>query len=133
MLRGLVLDYAGVLTDVGGDRLFAAVRTARAHGVRTALLSNSAGGPEARRGLTEWFDAVVFSGEVGVAKPDAAVYRLTAEKLGVDAGACVFVDDSPRNVAGAVAAGMVGVRHVSVEETLTELEALFPVLVSGSR
>ncbi|EIF00321.1 HAD-IA family hydrolase [Saccharomonospora glauca] len=132
MLRGLVLDYAGVLTDVGGERLLAAVRTARVSGVRTALLSNAAGGPEARRGLTAWFDTLVFSGEVGVAKPDAAVYRLTADRLGVEVGDCVFVDDSSRNVAGAVAAGMVGIRHVSVEDTLMELAALFPVLDSGS-
>lgn len=39
----------------------------------------------------------------------------------------MFVDDSPRNVAGAVAVGMVGVRHVGVDETLSELG----VLVSG--
>ncbi|WP_298180084.1 HAD-IA family hydrolase [Saccharomonospora sp.] len=127
MVRGLVLDYAGVLTDVGGERLLGAVRRARAQGVRTALLSNAAGGPEARRGLADCFDVLVFSGEVGVAKPDAAVYLLTADRLGVPVDECVFVDDSPRNVAGAVAVGMVGVRHVGVDETLSELG----VLVSG--
>ncbi|EHY88753.1 HAD-IA family hydrolase [Saccharomonospora azurea] len=132
VLRALLLDYAGVLTDVGAQRLYAAVRIARAHGVRTALLSNAGGGPEAREAFGDRFDAVVFSGDVGVAKPDVAVYRLTADRLGVTPGECVFVDDSAVNVAGAVSAGMVGVRHVSVAETLAELEALFPFSVSGS-
>ncbi len=132
VLRALVLDYAGVLTDVGGERLFAAVQTARVHGVRTALLSNAGGGREAREAFADRFDAVVFSGDVGVAKPDVAVYHLTADRLGVVPSACVFVDDSVANVAGAVSAGMVGVRHVSVEETLAELRVLFPFLVPGS-
>ncbi|WP_197318555.1 HAD-IA family hydrolase [Saccharomonospora sp. NB11] len=132
MLRALVLDYAGVLTDVEGERLFEAARTLRAHGVRTALLSNAAGGPAAREAFADRFDVVVFSGDVGVAKPDVAVFRLTADRLGVAPSECVFVDDSVRNVAGAVAAGMVGVRHVGVEETLAELGVLFPVLVPGT-
>jgi putative hydrolase of the HAD superfamily len=40
---------------------------------------------------------------------------------------CVFVDDLPPNVRGAVAVGMVGVHHVDTATTLTELEALFDV------
>ena len=129
MVRGLVLDHAGVLTDVGGWRLLEAVRWARTRGVRTALLSNAAGGSEARRGLGDCFDVFVFSGEVGV---DVAVYRLTADRLGVAVDECVFVDDSPRNVAGAVAAGMIGVRHVNVDETLAELSVLIPGLDRGT-
>lgn len=132
MVRGLVLDHAGVLTDVGGWRLLEAVRWARTRGVRTALLSNAAGGSEARRGLGDCFDVFVFSGEVGVAKPDVAVYRLTADRLGVAVDECVFVDDSLRNVAGAVAAGMIGVRHVNVDETLAELSVLIPGLDRGT-
>ncbi|MEY7972724.1 HAD-IA family hydrolase [Saccharomonospora xinjiangensis] len=131
MLRGLVLDYAGVLTDVDGERLLAAVGTARANGVRTALLSNAPGGAEARRALGGWFDAMVFSGEVGLAKPDVAVYSLTADLLGIDARACAFVDDSATNVAGAVKAGMVGVRHVRVQDTLDELAVLFGLVWSS--
>lgn len=131
MLRGLVLDYAGVLTDVGGDRLLAVVGVLRDRGVRVALLSNAAGGAEVRARMAGRFDTLVFSGEVGVAKPDVEIFGLTAERLGLDAATCVAVDDTPRNVAGAVAAGMVGVRHVSVQETLAELAALFPEVAAG--
>jgi HAD superfamily hydrolase (TIGR01509 family) len=126
VLKGLVLDYAGVLTDPDSAELFAAVDALRDRGVRTALLSNAAGGDGAKRRLAGYFDAFVFSGEVGLVKPMAEVYLLTAERLGLAAGDCVFVDDAQANVAGAVAAGMVGVHHTSVAATLTELDALFP-------
>ncbi|MEU6642201.1 HAD-IA family hydrolase [Saccharomonospora sp. NPDC046836] len=129
MLRGIVLDHAGVLTDADAPRLLDVLDAARDHGVRTALLSNAASGGAVRRRLSGWFDALVFSGEVGVAKPAVEVYRLTADRLGLPTAACVFVDDAARNVAGAVAAGMVGVHHTSVAETLVELEALFQGLI----
>ncbi|WP_245975827.1 HAD-IA family hydrolase [Amycolatopsis palatopharyngis] len=128
MLRGLVLDYAGVLTDAGASELLDVLERARSVGIRTALLSNAASGRPVRRSLSAYFDEQVFSGEVGVAKPDREVFLLTADLLGVPADACVFVDDAARNVAGAVAAGMVGVHHSSVSETLTELAVLFPSL-----
>lgn len=124
MLNGLVMDYAGVLTDPDAGQLYAAIDDLRDRGVRTALLSNAAGGGGG--GFARWFDAVVFSGEVGYAKPAREVYLLTAERLGLSAQGCVFVDDSRRNVDGAVAAGMTGVHHVSVVGTLAELTALFP-------
>ncbi|GAA1215399.1 HAD-IA family hydrolase [Prauserella alba] len=129
-LNGIVLDYAGVLTDSGGENLLELVDIAREHGVRTALLSNAAGGGSVRRRLHGRFDDLVFSGEVAVMKPEPEVFLLTAERLGLPPEACVFVDDAPGNVWGAVAAGMVGVRHTSVSETITELLALFPDLPS---
>ena len=123
MLQGLVVDYAGVLTDPDADALYAAIEGLRDRGVRTALLSNTAGGSTT---LGRHFDALVFSGEIGWAKPAREAYLITADQLGVPAGRCVFVDDSRRNVDGAVAAGMVGVHHTSVSATLAELSVLFP-------
>ncbi|EHR52554.1 haloacid dehalogenase superfamily protein, subfamily IA, variant 3 with third motif having DD or ED [Saccharomonospora marina XMU15] len=131
MLKGIVVDYAGVLTDAEGARLLAALDLARGHGMRTALLSNADGGRPVRDRLAPWFDVMVFSGEVGLAKPDVEVYRLVARRLGLTPGECAFVDDSAGNVAGAVTAGMAGVRHVSVEQTLAELAVLFAGVVPG--
>lgn len=124
MLKGLIVDFAGVLTDPDAAALYAAIDGLRDRGVRTALLSNAAGGGGEK--LQRHFDALVFSGEVGFAKPAAQVYLLTADRLGVPAETCVFVDDSRGNVDGAAAAGMTGVHHTSVEATLTELSVLFP-------
>ncbi|PWJ48330.1 putative hydrolase of the HAD superfamily [Quadrisphaera granulorum] len=52
-------------------------------------------------------DAVYATWRLGVAKPDPAVNRHVADDLGLPPSACAFVDDSPRHVAGAEAAGMV--------------------------
>lgn len=100
------------------------VRTARAAGVRTGLLSNSWGLDYARDGWDVLFDAVVISGEVGLRKPDPAIYALAAERLGLPPTQIVFVDDLAANVRGAVATGMVGVRHSDVATTVEELEIL---------
>ena len=51
------------------------------------------------------FDDVVVSGEVGLAKPDPAVYDLAARRLGHPPEALFFTDDSPANVEAALAAG----------------------------
>ncbi|WP_236789217.1 HAD-IA family hydrolase [Amycolatopsis sp. GM8] len=126
MLNGLVVDYAGVLTEPDAAALYAAIDQLRDRGIRTALLSNAAGDGTVKGRLSRWFDEVVFSGEVGWAKPAREVYVITAERLGLPAAACVFVDDSRGNVEGAVAAGMTGVHHTSVGATLDELSALFP-------
>ncbi|MEU5262996.1 HAD-IA family hydrolase [Amycolatopsis sp. NPDC021455] len=122
-----MVDFAGVLTDPDAARFYDYLATARERGIRTALVSNAPGASnEVKNTMSGYFDALVFSGEVGVAKPDPAVYLLAADRLGLPAIRCAFVDDSATNVRGAVQAGMVGVRHESVEETLAELAVLFP-------
>ncbi|XVV02971.1 HAD-IA family hydrolase [Actinosynnema sp. CA-248983] len=129
-MRGLVLDFGGVLTDLGEDfanpepPLLAAARTAKRHGVRTAILSNADGLWAPPIAWQDVFDVVVTSGEVGFAKPDRRIYLVVAERLGLAPSHCVFVDDLAVNVRGAAAVGMVGVHHRSVNATVEELEVL---------
>lgn len=52
------------------------------------------------------FDAIVSSEEVDRGKPAPDVYLRAAEMLGVDAGACVAVEDSSNGLRSADAAGM---------------------------
>ena len=101
------------------------VRTVRAAGVRTGLLSNSWGLDYERDGWHALFDAVVISGEVGLRKPDPAIYALASERLGLPPEQIVFIDDLRPNVQAAAAAGMVGVQHVDLQTTVSELEILF--------
>ncbi|ACU40107.1 HAD-IA family hydrolase [Actinosynnema mirum] len=131
LVRGLVLDFGGVLTDSGSEELLIAVERARREDIRTAILSNADGRWAPPREWGHLFDAVVTSGASGVAKPDAEIYLLTASELGLEPGDCVFVDDLPVNVRGAAAAGMVGVHHTSVETTLQELEILLAIPLRG--
>jgi HAD superfamily hydrolase (TIGR01509 family) len=103
----------------------ALVRRAHERGIRTALLSNSWGNNYPRDGWDDMFDVVVISGEVGMRKPEPLIYLHTLDLLGLPAADCVFVDDLAHNVSAAVEVGMVGVRHVSYESTLAELQILF--------
>lgn len=127
-----MLDYGGVLTDPGEDNppeppLLTALRAVKRHGFKTALLSNADGWWQPPAAFAGLFDAAVLSGEVGLAKPDLAIYRLVAVKLDVEPRECVFVDDLAVNIRGAVDAGMVGVHHRSTRATLEELEILLEI------
>ena len=130
MLKGLIVDYGGVLTDFGpnGDgrpNLIEALFVARRHQLRTALLSNADALSPSLEAMRTLFDAVVLSGEEGFGKPDPRSYRLAAQRIGLAPQECVFVDDLAVNVRGAAEVGMVGVHHRDVPGTLAELEVLF--------
>ena len=78
-----------------------------------------------RRGLIdELFDAVVISGDVGLHKPQPEIYLLACERLGVEPGDCVFVDDLRENCEGAEAVGMTAILHRDTAETISQLEGL---------
>ena len=85
---------------------------------RVSILSNAdASLPSRLRdglGIHDLFDDVVCSAEVGVAKPDAAIYRLAAARLDLPPEACAFVDDAEANVEAARAVGMAAV-HFRVD------------------
>lgn len=108
------------------DSMTSLVTRAHASGVRTGLLSNSWGNEYDRSDWHEMFDAVVISGEVGMRKPEPAIFDLVLDRIGLPAGECVFIDDMPNNVAAAARAGLVGIVHQAFDETAAELEALFP-------
>jgi len=101
------------------------VRALRRSGLRIGLLSNSVGNAYDPALLEELFDAWVISSEVGLRKPDPAIYELAAERLGLPPSACVFVDDLPGNLKPARALGMATVLHRGdAEATLAEVGAL---------
>jgi epoxide hydrolase-like predicted phosphatase len=117
--------FAGVQPDVA---MVEAVRAARQAGIRTALVSNSWGVHRYPHHLfDELFDGVVISGEEGTRKPARRMYELGAERAGVAAELCVFVDDLPFNLTPAQELGMATVHHTSAETTIPELEALLGV------
>lgn len=78
---------------------------------RLALLSNGAADLQREKleasSLAGYFEAVVISGEVGIGKPDPAIFRLAVERVGATPATSVMVGDSlPRDVQGAQQAGM---------------------------
>ncbi len=89
------------------------LQSLRAGGVRTAFVSNC--GDNTRPlldslGLSVLVDHLVLSCEVGSVKPDPAIYRLALERLGVEPGRAVLVDDQRTYCDGATALGIDAVR-----------------------
>jgi len=107
-LAALEAHLAGLPPVDAGMR--ALVERLRAAGrVKLGLLSNANRGWTERfraRGVADLFDDVVVSADVGLAKPDPAVFRLAADRLGVAPQACLMIDDQPKHLPGAEAAGM---------------------------
>lgn len=92
------------------EEVWGLIRSFRANGGRTAMLSN--GVPEvmarirSERTLDSWFEVVVVSCEVGYAKPDPRIYEICLSRLGVAANRALFVDDSFVNIEAAAKLGI---------------------------
>jgi putative hydrolase of the HAD superfamily len=128
--RGGLVDrmFAGIEPD---EAMLGALRAARAAGIRTGLISNSMGaGRYDRDGFAELFDGVVISGDVGLHKPQPEIFRLGCERVGLEPGECVFVDDLRENCDGAEAVGMTPVLHRGADTTIPELERLLGVALA---
>lgn len=90
------------------------LRSLRQRGYRLGLVSNVsplAARPIDRLGLRGCFDAAVLSFEVGLLKPDPAIFQLACSQLGVIPAECAFVADGGFGELDAAAAlGMLAVR-----------------------
>jgi putative hydrolase of the HAD superfamily len=89
---------------------------------RTAIVSNTWPGTRARmarQGRLDVTDDLVFSCEVGWAKPDPRIFAAALGRLGLTAGDVLFVDDTAGHVAVAPEMGMVGHVHTSAASTIT--------------
>ncbi len=56
--------------------------------------------------LANGFGDTVVSAHVGLVKPDPAIFELFLDRNGLAAGDCIFIDDSPANVATAARLGI---------------------------
>lgn len=99
------------------EPMVALVQDLRAAGLRLGVLTNNVLEFRDRwrsmMPFDEWFDDVVDSHEVGLRKPNPAIYQLALARLGAEAGRTAFLDDVATNVE---AAAGVGIRGVLVEE-----------------
>jgi putative hydrolase of the HAD superfamily len=107
--RQLGLESHRLFDDV--RELFAAAKRAR---VPLALITNGASDTQREKlrvlGIEHWFEVVVISGEVGIAKPDPSAFDLALNKLLVERENVWHVGDSlTTDVAGAKAAGLTAV------------------------
>ena len=70
------------------------------------------------------FRTIFVSGELRLIKPDPAIYRHVLGAIGAAAEDCLFIDDSPKNVAGAAAVGMQVHRFTDAISLRAELAGL---------
>ena len=96
-------------------------------GLLTAILSNMSdnvlGNIEREFAWIHGFDALVWSFQVGLAKPDPAIYRHTLAVLGTLPEETLFIDDKRPNVEAARALGIQTIEYSSVERLREELIA----------
>jgi HAD superfamily hydrolase (TIGR01509 family) len=137
-----ILDRIGIIPPALGDALYrtmldqwvayleapAVLRSLRERGVATAILSNVGLDPRPtlhRLGLTGLYDAEVFSFEVGVVKPDPAIFELAAKSLGLPAHELLMVGDT---VDDDGAAAYIGMRTLILPRTRGTTHGLEQVL-----
>lgn len=89
------------------------LKNLKANGKKLYLLSNISKGfaenynknPVISRVL-DMFDGLVFSGKIGLIKPDKAIFEYALQRFGLDKKETVFIDDNQKNISGAISAGI---------------------------
>jgi putative hydrolase of the HAD superfamily len=107
--------------------MIALMRELKASGLKMAMLTNNVREWEplwrSMLPVDEIFEEIVDSAFVGCRKPEAQIYELTLERIGMPAGACLFIDDLQPNIEGAEAAGMNAVHFRDNAQAIAEIRA----------
>jgi putative hydrolase of the HAD superfamily len=127
VLRALIDADTVVWTQPNVEMMEWAARLNRA-GIKTGILSNI--GDAMELGVLGRFPALgefthhTFSHRLGIAKPDAEIYRHAVEGLRVPAGEVLFVDDREENIVAARAVGMMAVQYRGHGRFVEEMERM---------
>jgi len=109
------------------EEMIELMRELKASGLKMAMLTNNVREWEpiwrAMLPVDEIFEEIVDSAFVGCRKPEARIYELTLERIGLPAEACLFVDDLHPNIEGAEAAGMRAVHFRDNAQAIAEIRA----------
>lgn len=117
------------------DQLLFINRQLRTLGFKTAVLSNAekplveflkdkyveSASPNTKDVSHHYFHTLVYSCDVGLAKPDPEIYLLSCERLEITTKEAVFIDDSARNVEAFQKLGGYAIHHVENRKTIQEL------------
>jgi 2-haloacid dehalogenase len=69
----------------------------------------------------KWFDQMIISGEVGLAKPDKAIFMLAAQRVGRAPADCLFIDDLTVNIDAAREYGFQTIQFISPKNLRDEM------------
>jgi HAD superfamily hydrolase (TIGR01509 family) len=132
---GITMEQVGMVMaemwrqylGVANTELIAYARSLRP-AYRTGILSNSFVGAREREqrayGLGDAVDELIYSHEVGLSKPDPALWELTCRRMGVAPGEMVFLDNAPRLVESAGEAGIQALLFQSTAQAIADIEAM---------
>jgi putative hydrolase of the HAD superfamily len=97
-------------------------------GLLTAILSNMGddvlASVERKFDWIHRFDVLVWSCQLGVVKPDPAIYRHMLNELAVQPEETLFIDDRLPNIEAARALGMQAIEFSTIERLRADLIAL---------
>jgi putative hydrolase of the HAD superfamily len=131
--KGVEVDFSPLAALLGDmtvhDPIVDHVRALRDQGYKLALVTNNVReGSAAWRSMVpvdELFDVVIDSSEVGMRKPNPAIYQHALDALGgIPPEEAVFLDDSPGNVEGAKRAGLHAILVETPEQAIKDLTAV---------
>jgi len=103
---------------------------------KTALLSNA--WDDLRRvilhnwDISDAFDEMIISAEVGIAKPDPRIFQITIDRLGVLPGEAIFVDDFIENIESARTFGLKTIHYQGNQRLNREMDMILDGQVNGS-
>ena len=107
--------YQKSLTDIHPD-ILSTLKELKESGIKLCLVSNADIIDKKYWGISplkEYFDAVIFSCDVGIVKPDGKIYQLAMEKLSVSPAESIFVGDGGSNE-------LSGAKNCGITTVLTE-------------
>jgi len=84
-----------------------------------------------RYGFLEEFEGIEISGEVGVGKPNPAIFRHFLDRFGLQPEATVFIDDWDRNIAAATEVGFVAIQFTTPDTLRSDLRRLGLSITAG--
>ncbi|MBS1883905.1 MAG: HAD family phosphatase [Actinobacteria bacterium] len=101
------------------------MRECKRSGRRMALLTNNVQEWEplwrTMLPVDEIFETIVDSGWVGYRKPEPQIYEMTLERIGIQAEACLFVDDIEANCEAARELGFTAVHYREAGQAIAEV------------
>lgn len=116
---------------VPNNELIGIIKNLRKQGYKTGLLSNTSKllmFPTLKNyfgvDLTQLFGQVIISSEVGLLKPDKAIYQLVLNKLRVPAKRAIYIDDALQYLRGAQELGITGLLFQSNRKLRQDLAYL---------
>ncbi|MBL9067022.1 MAG: HAD-IA family hydrolase [Sphingopyxis sp.] len=143
---GHALEGEAVLAVIAGavrPAMVAALDTLKDRGFTIACITNNVpGGKMGIRGagmtrseetasevaaIMARFEHVIESSKAGVRKPDPRIYQMMCERLEVEPGECIYLDDLGINCKPAAQLGMHAIKVTSGEQALADLSAVLGI------